>query len=74
MADAVKFTTCRSKSLCTDGGTHCRACGRSHEEIARVRAFTGDLALFAVEMGYENPEEFLDYVARKALKKITACR
>lgn len=69
---SYRFVRCVSKSACTEDGTHCRACGRSHEEIAKVRELTSVLANFAKEMDYENPEEFLEYVAGKALKKIKA--
>jgi len=48
---------------CTDEGSHCEGCGRSHEEIAAMREPVGDLAALADEMGYENIEVFADAVA-----------
>ena len=32
----MKFSPCNGK--CTEDGTHCEGCGRSHEEIAEMRA------------------------------------
>jgi predicted Fe-S protein YdhL (DUF1289 family) len=70
----MKFTPCLSKSLCTEDGTHCRGCGRSHEEIARIRELTASVAQFMAQMNYENPEAFTQYLADKALKKLNARR
>lgn len=70
----MKFVPCAGRDDCTEGGTHCRGCGRSHAEIEHTRSLIGALAEQALTMGYENAEEYLDYVARKALKKISAGR
>jgi hypothetical protein len=68
----MKFTPCVSRHACTDGGSHCRSCGRSHEEVARTRQLTGQLVQFMLEMDYDNSDEFIDYVAGKVRKKIKA--
>lgn len=57
----MKFSPCTGK--CTEEGTHCEGCGRSHEEIAEMRRHVGALIAFAEKMGYENLEEFADGVA-----------
>ena len=64
------FKPCVSRIACTEDGTHCRACGRSHEEINALRALLNQVADFAVQMDYDNNEEFLDYLKNKVLKKL----
>ena len=70
----MQFSPCKGKDHCTEGGTHCEGCGRSHEEIARTRELIGALAAYALEMGYENYEEFAAFVGDKAAKKIAAAQ
>ena len=65
----ARFTPCKDRSACTEDGTHCKACGRTHTEIARTRAITADVAQFLARMDYENPEDFMAYLTRKVLKK-----
>ena len=48
---------------CTDEGTHCEGCGRSHEEIGEMRVLVGSLIEFARKMDYENYQVFADAVA-----------
>jgi hypothetical protein len=69
-----QFNPCRGKDYCTEEGTHCEGCGRSHEEIAATRELIGELADFALKMGYDNIEEFVNFVADKAVKKIRHVR
>jgi hypothetical protein len=57
----MKFSPCTGK--CTDEGTHCEGCGRSHEEIAEMKAVIEGVIAFAQKMGYENIDEFADGVA-----------
>ena len=57
----MKFSPCTGK--CTQEGTHCEGCGRSHEEIAEMKAAVGGVIAFAQKMGYENIDEFADGVA-----------
>ena len=64
------FRPCVNRTACTEDGSHCRSCGRPHEEINRVRQVTGDVAAFLKEMQYDNPDEFMDYLQRKVMKKI----
>jgi len=49
---------------CTEEGTHCVSCGRSHKEIAETNNIVKDLLSIAQKMEYENPEEFLNFVSR----------
>jgi len=57
----MKFKPCIGK--CTDEGTHCEGCGRSHEEIAAMRKPVEDLVALAEKMEYENLEDFANAVA-----------
>ncbi len=57
----MKFSPCTGK--CTEEGTHCEGCGRSHEEIAAMNKPVADLVGLAHEMQYENIEEFANAVA-----------
>lgn len=57
----MKFRPCNGE--CTEEGTHCKGCGRSHEEIAGMRKHVGGLIEFAQKMEYENLEDFADGVA-----------
>ena len=57
----MKFSPCTGK--CTEEGTHCEGCGRSHEEIAEMNTYIAQLVTFAEKMEYENIEDFADGVA-----------
>jgi len=57
----MKFNPCTGK--CTDEGTHCEGCNRSHEEIAEMKTLVAGLIGFAEKMNYENVEDFADGVA-----------
>ncbi len=70
----MQFTPCRGKDYCTEDGTHCEGCGRSHEEIAATRKLIGSVAAYAQQMGYENFEEFTAFVGEKAGKKVKYLR
>ncbi len=70
----MKFVTCVGRSACTEDGSHCRACGRSHDEINRLRQLTDGIAAFALEMGYDNVDDYLAFLYAKAGKKISAAR
>ena len=56
----MKFSPCTGK--CTEEGTHCEGCGRSHEEIAEMREPVGLLVELAHKMQYENIEDFAQAV------------
>ena len=62
----MEFSPCQGGRNCTEDGTHCGGCGRSHEEIAKTRELIDDLARYIVKMDYENVEDFLQFVAIKA--------
>lgn len=64
----MKFSPCTGK--CTDEGTHCEGCGRSHEEIAEMKKQVGGLIAFAEKMKYENIEEFASGVANSIIYKM----
>ena len=57
----MKFKPCNGE--CTDEGSHCEGCGRSHEEIAAMGKPVDDLVALAQMMRYGNPEDFADAVA-----------
>ena len=57
----MKFSPCTGE--CTEEGTHCEGCGRSHEEIAEMKALVGNLVAFAEKMEYENIEDFANGIA-----------
>jgi len=57
----MKFSPCTGK--CTEEGTHCEGCGRSHEEIAEMREPVGELVELAHKMHYENIEDYAQAVA-----------
>jgi hypothetical protein len=64
----MQFSPCKGGDFCTQDGTHCQGCGRSHEEIARTRELIHAVARYAMEMGYENVEEFTGFLGDKAAK------
>ncbi len=68
------FKPCVSRIACTEDGTHCRACGRSHEEINALRNLVNQVTDFALGMDYDNNEEFLEYLKSKVLKKVKSAR
>ena len=57
----MKFSPCIGK--CTDEGTHCEGCGRSHEDIAEMNKLVYGLIAFAEEKGYENIDDFAEGIA-----------
>jgi hypothetical protein len=70
----MQFSPCRGKDYCTEEGSHCEGCGRSHEEIAGTRRLIGAVAEYVQQMGYENFEEFTSFVGDKAAKKVKYMR
>lgn len=65
----MKFNPCVS-GKCTDQGTHCEGCGRTHEEIAKTKKMIGALVSFAQKMDYENHEDFANFIGKSVLKKL----
>lgn len=63
----MQFSPCQGGDFCTHDGTHCRGCGRSHQEIAETRELIMAVANYALDKGYENLEEFTAFVADRAV-------
>jgi len=57
----VIFKPCNGE--CTEDGTHCKGCGRSHEDVAEMRRLVGALVAYAETMEYENVDDFADGVS-----------
>lgn len=68
----MKFSPCNGD--CTEAGTHCEGCGRSHEEVAATRELVDQMAELAVRLGYENINDFAQFVAKKATGKAMLMR
>lgn len=68
----ARFTPCIGRTACRDDGVRCLACHRSLAEIARTRDVMNAITAFLEEMDYENPEQFLDYLSAKVVKKLKA--
>jgi len=65
----VKFNPCKGSAFCTETGTHCEGCGRSHEEIAETRSLVNSLVEFVQKQDYENPEDFAQFISGSIVKK-----
>jgi hypothetical protein len=70
----MQFSPCRGGDNCTKEGSHCQGCGRSHVEIAKTKELAQSIARFAVEMGYENVEEFANFVRDKSIGTVFKMR
>lgn len=68
----ARFTPCIGRSACRDDGVRCLACNRSLAEIAMAREAIETVTAFLEEMNYENPEQFIDYLSSKVMKKLKA--
>lgn len=66
----ARFEPCHGKDACRDDGERCLTCGRPLDEIARLRAGIDALATLALEAGYDNSEEYVQYITRKLCKTI----
>lgn len=64
------FIPCKGKTACRDDGERCLTCGRSFDEIKRLRDLIDGLAELAIRQGYDNVEEFSAYAAEKVIKKV----
>jgi len=64
----MKFNPCIGE--CTENGTHCEGCGRTHEEIGETRKMVKGLVELAKKMNYENHEDFANAIARSLLHKL----
>jgi predicted transcriptional regulator len=65
----MKFNPC-IPDKCTEEGTHCESCGRTHEEIAETKKLVKDLVSFSQKMGYENIEDFSSFIGQSLHKKL----
>ena len=63
----MKFSPCISE--CTSGGTLCQGCGRTHIEIKETQALVAKIVGHMVDYNYDNPEQFLDLVSKKVIKR-----
>jgi len=62
------FSPCNGK--CTDQGTNCEGCGRTHAEVAETRKMVADLVAYAQKKNYENVEEYANSIARSVVYKL----
>jgi hypothetical protein len=65
----MKFNPCIT-GQCTDQGTHCEGCKRTHQEIAETKKLVKALVDFAETMGYENHEDFAEFIGKSVLNKL----
>lgn len=65
----MKFNPCIS-GQCTEDGTHCKGCGRSHTEIAETKNLVKNIVLFAEKQGYENIDDFAAFITKNISKKL----
>ena len=68
------FTPCQGKHACRDDGERCLTCGRTLDEIASLRDSLERLTTLAVAYGYDNIDQYTDYLARKLEKMIAGRR
>lgn len=66
----ARFTPCQGKTACRDDGEKCLTCGRSFEEIGKLRELMDELATLAMDFDYQNTDEYAAYIARKLEKTI----
>lgn len=65
----MKFSPCIA-GQCTEEGTCCQGCGRTHVEIAETKKLIKAIVDFAQSMDYENSEDFADFIGKSVLKKL----
>jgi predicted Fe-S protein YdhL (DUF1289 family) len=51
------FNPCTGK--CTDQGSHCEGCGRTHEDVAVTRKFVREIVGYIQHKEYENPQDLV---------------
>jgi hypothetical protein len=66
----ARFKPCQGKDACRNDGVNCMTCGRSLQEIERLRILLDRLATLAIEYDYENMEEYTAYISYKLNKSI----
>ncbi|NOQ15845.1 MAG: DUF1289 domain-containing protein [Methyloprofundus sp.] len=70
----MKFNPCRGGAFCTDAGTHCEGCGRSHVEIAETKVLVKGLVEFVKKQDYDNVEDFAASISASLVKKVHEAR
>jgi len=65
----MKFSPCIADK-CTDQGSNCEGCGRTHEEIAETKKMIKALVTYAQIKGYENHADFADFIGKSILNKL----
>jgi len=65
-----QFNPCQGKMACRDDGNRCLTCGRSLQEITRLRDLMAQLTALAIDYDYENINEYSAYIAQKLEKSI----
>jgi hypothetical protein len=68
------FRPCAGKNVCRENETHCLACGRRLDTVARTRELIEGIVNLSLEENYGNIDDFLDYVNRRVKKKIAHYR
>ena len=64
----MKYRPCNGG--CTDKGTHCDGCGRTHEEVAELNRMVKELAAYARKMDYDNIDDYANSVAKGIYYKL----
>ncbi|MEJ6079806.1 DUF1289 domain-containing protein [Vibrio sp. 1-Bac 57] len=65
----MKFSPCTSD--CTTDEDKCYGCGRSRDEIRETQALTKLLVEHLVKYDYDDPENFLENIKNKVIKRST---
>tara|TARA_R110001583_G_scaffold6499_2_gene32815 strand:- start:975 stop:1196 length:222 start_codon:yes stop_codon:yes gene_type:complete len=63
----MKFSPCTDN--CTNDEDLCHGCGRSRLEIQETQAITKQLVAHLVKYDYDDPENFLENIRNKAIKR-----
>ena len=66
------FRPCQGKLHCRENEMGCQTCGRSAREINEARDMVNTIVEFVAREEYDNPDEFLDYVKKRVLKKLAS--
>lgn len=63
----MKFSPCTGD--CTSDEDRCHGCGRSRIEIQETQVITKLLVAHLVKYDYDDPENFLENIKNKAIKR-----
>ncbi|MEJ2608883.1 MAG: hypothetical protein P8179_02085 [Candidatus Thiodiazotropha sp.] len=67
----AKFIPCQGKTACREDKDGCKTCGRTTNEIIRLRELLDQLCTLADEYDYSNIDEYAGYIQRKLEKMIS---